>query len=330
MSRILNPRVLIAIIGVLAVMVLSRIFLAVPLPGILLPAEPIPIGPIILPNTFIATLLADLTLLVLAFAATRNLQAIPSGLQNFVEWIIEGFYGLTEDIAGDNARRWFPFIMTIFLLVVTANWWELVPGFDSIGVIAHEEGADHGFELRGGPGLYILQNPVEVEFGHVEEAPQAGEEEAAEHHLVYGPQIVDGQAYGELLPFFRAAATDLNFTLALALIAVAMTQYYGVKALGAGYFSKFLNLRGGAMGLIVGLIETISEFAKIISFAFRLFGNIFAGQVLLFIMAFLVPFLLPIPFYGLELFVGFIQAFVFAILTLVFWTTAVIGHDEHH
>lgn len=331
MSRILSPRVLIPTIVILALMLLSKRFLAVPLPGIMLPAEPIPIGPITLPNTFIATLLADATLLVLALAATRNLQEVPSGLQNFFEWVIEGFYGLTEDVAGDNARRWFPIIMTIFLLVITANWFELIPGFDSIGVIAHEEGAGHGFRLSGGPGIYILRDPAEAEFGRVEETPQAGEEAGAEHHLVYGPQIVDGQAYGELLPFFRTATTDLNLTLGLALISVALVQYFGVRALGISYFSKFINLKGGFMGVFVGLIELASELARIISFAFRLFGNLFAGQVLLFIMAFLVPFLLPVPFYGLELFVGFIQAFVFAMLTLVFFTTAVIGHGgEHH
>lgn len=329
MSRILSPRVLIGIVLVIAVMLLSRMLLPVPLPGIMLPAEPIPIGPFTLPNTFIATLIADVTLLVLAFAATRNMQEVPSGLQNFVEWVIEIFYNLTEDIAGDNAKRWFPVIMTIFLLVIVSNWWELIPGVDSIGIIAHEEGATHGFELSGGPGLYILRNPAEVEFGTHAEG-EAEPEAGGEHHLVYGPQIVDGKAYGEMLPFVRAAATDLNFTLALALIAVALVQYYGVQALGLSYFSKFINLKGGFMGVFVGLIELASEIARIISFAFRLFGNIFAGQVLLFIMAFLVPFFLPVPFYGLELFVGFIQAFVFAMLALVFFSTAIVGHDEHH
>ncbi|MCZ7574128.1 MAG: F0F1 ATP synthase subunit A [Ardenticatenaceae bacterium] len=326
MSRIRSPRVLVTIIVLLAVMLLSRKFLAVPLPGIRLPSEPIPIGPITLPNTFLGTLLADVTLLVLAVVATRNLQEVPGGLQNFSEWVIEGFYGLTEDVAGDNARRWFPIIMTIFLLVIVANWYELVPGVDSIGVVAHEEGAPHAYELRGGPGLYIVSNPAAAEL------PAGGAAvPESEGHPVYGPRIVDGKAYGELLPIFRTATTDLNLTLGLALISVVLVQYFGVQALGVSYFSKFFNLRGGFMGIFVGLIELASELARIISFAFRLFGNLFAGQVLLFIMAFLVPFFLPVPFYGLELFVGFIQAFVFAMLTLVFFTTAVIAHGgEHH
>jgi F-type H+-transporting ATPase subunit a len=152
-------------------------------------------------------------------------------------------------------------------------------------------------------------------------------EAAHEEHTL--PTNEEGQEVGVLVPFLRAAATDLNFTLALAIISMFMVQFYGIQALGLGYFSKFINLKGGAMGFIVGIIETISEIAKVISFAFRLFGNIFAGQVLLFVMAFLVPWLLPIPFYGLELFVHFIQALVFALLTLVFFSGAVVSHDEH-
>ena len=115
---------------------------------------------------------------------------------------------------------------------------------------------------------------------------------------------------------------------------MVLVQYYGISALGRKYFKKFFNFGGkGFMGAIfgvVGILELISEIAKIISFAFRLFGNIFAGEVLLAVMAFLVAFLLPMPFYGLELFVGFIQAFVFMMLAVVFFSTAMVGHDDHH
>ncbi|MBN1565162.1 MAG: F0F1 ATP synthase subunit A, partial [Anaerolineae bacterium] len=120
-------------------------------------------------------------------------------------------------------------------------------------------------------------------------------------------------------------------------------QVFGVQALGISYFAKFINTPAlgnmdknpmGAMDFVVGLLEIISELAKIVSFGFRLFGNIFAGQVLLFVMTFLVATLLPAIFYGLELFVGLIQAFVFAMLLLVFSTMAMAGHghddEEHH
>lgn len=134
----------------------------------------------------------------------------------------------------------------------------------------------------------------------------------------------------EFVPLLRSASTDLNTTIALAIVSVALTQVYGVRALGFGsYLGKFINLKGGPIGIFVGLLEAISEFAKIISLSFRLFGNIFAGEVLLATMAFLIPWVASVPFMGLELFVGMMQAFVFAMLTLVFMTMATISHEVH-
>jgi F-type H+-transporting ATPase subunit a len=119
----------------------------------------------------------------------------------------------------------------------------------------------------------------------------------------------------------------LSTTLALALISVVATQYLSVKALGAGgYISKFINIRN-PINAFVGILELISEFAKLLSFSFRLFGNIFAGEVLLLVISFLVPIILPIPFLGLEIFVGFIQALVFTMLTTIF---IVVATEKHH
>jgi F-type H+-transporting ATPase subunit a len=133
-----------------------------------------------------------------------------------------------------------------------------------------------------------------------------------------------------LVPFLRAATTDLNLPLGLAIISMTYVQIVGIRALGLGYFRKFfVNPIRDLLGSFVGLLELVSEFAKIISLTFRLFGNIFAGQVLLFVIPFLLPFLIPLPFYGLEMFVGFMQAFVFAILTLVFSSQAVLSHEGH-
>lgn len=130
------------------------------------------------------------------------------------------------------------------------------------------------------------------------------------------------------IPIFRAGTADLNTTLALALISVFVTQVYGVQFQSLGYFKKFINFSNPLM-FFVGILEIISEVAKIISFAFRLFGNIFAGEVLLVVMTFLVPLVIPMPFYGLELFVGFIQAFIFAVLSLVFFKMATQSHEAH-
>ncbi len=132
---------------------------------------------------------------------------------------------------------------------------------------------------------------------------------------------------GAAVPLLRSPASDLNFTLALALIVVTLVNVFGIAASGFwGRLKVFFNLKG-PIDFFVGLLELVSEFAKIISFAFRLFGNIFAGEVLLAIMAFLVPYLAPLPFMFLEVFVGFIQAFIFGMLTLVFVSIAV-SHGE--
>ena len=140
-----------------------------------------------------------------------------------------------------------------------------------------------------------------------------------------------------VLPFVRVPSTDLNMTLTLALIAFVMIQFIGFKALGIGYLSKFFAFGTlfksplGGIDVAVGLLELIGDFAKILSFSFRLLGNIFAGSILLFVMSFLVP-ILPWPFFILEFFVGVIQALVFALLTAIFMSLATISHhhDDDH
>lgn len=131
------------------------------------------------------------------------------------------------------------------------------------------------------------------------------------------------------IPLFRGPTADLNTTLALAILSVGATQYFGIKNLGFGsYIKKFINL-SNPIYFFVGILEIVSEFAKIMSFSFRLFGNIFAGEVLITVMGFLVPFLAPLPFLGLEIFVGAIQALVFSMLSLVFMNVACAKHNNH-
>jgi F-type H+-transporting ATPase subunit a len=142
-----------------------------------------------------------------------------------------------------------------------------------------------------------------------------------------GSVVIRGSE-GKFAPLLRSPASDLNFTLALALIAVTFINVLGVAAVGLkGRFSVFFNFKG-PIDFFIGILELISEFAKIISFSFRLFGNVFAGEVLLAIMTFLVPYLVPLPFLFLEIFVGFIQAFIFGMLTLVFVAMAVSHGQE--
>lgn len=129
------------------------------------------------------------------------------------------------------------------------------------------------------------------------------------------------------VPFFRSGASDINFTLGLALCAVILVNLFGVTAIGFWkHLGKFFTFRS-PIDFFVGILEFVSEIARMISFTFRLFGNVFAGEVLLVISAFLAPYLIPVPFLMLELFVGFIQALVFSMLTMVFISIAVV---EHH
>jgi len=149
--------------------------------------------------------------------------------------------------------------------------------------------------------------------------------------------VETGHGGFHIVPYVRVLSTDLNFTAALALISVLMTQVIGVQAQGARYFTKFLNFTTffkkpffGAIDFAVGLLELISEFSKILSFAFRLFGNIFAGSVLLFLIGSMIPVFMPSAIMLFEFFIGLIQAFVFGMLTMVFMSQATQGHGGEH
>jgi F-type H+-transporting ATPase subunit a len=135
-----------------------------------------------------------------------------------------------------------------------------------------------------------------------------------------------------MIPLFRSMNADVNMTLAIALVAMAAVQMYGMAELGIGHYSgKFLVAPWkNPIGTFVGFLEMISELSRVVSFTFRLFGNVFAGEVLLVVISYLVPYLAPVPFLGMELFVGLIQGLVFALLTTVFLKIAVTAHDTHH
>lgn len=269
-------------------------------------------GPLYLVNT-LPTLAVTIVLLALvAFFTNRSIKQsartdmVPRGIGNLMEALVEMLYNLTEGSAGKYARMIFPWFATIMIYVLFANLLKLIPGFESIGVLHH---AAHGHE------------------GHAKE-------------LLGGPWYLFTHEKGEyiLAPFFRGISVDLNFTASLAIIAVVMIQVIGFRAQGFGYLSKFFNTRRmfkvpffGAMDFLVGLLELISELSKILSFAFRLFGNMFAGIVLVAIVAGLLGkiSILPAMVMLFELFVGVIQAFVFGMLTMVFMAQATQGHGEH-
>ena len=328
-----------------------------------------PIGKWDLMNTMVTTWLAMLVLIVISLIIRINLKDVPGRLQALFEVIIEFFLALCEQIAGkEKARRFFPLVFTIFIFIVAANWMGILPGFGTVGRIAGPEEIAHHHDAHDYHDPALMQTTLESKES---KAKSNGTDEAhgddhdphlgavklhvfrdyqsipvatlspgsLEEELTFsqyeekGGNVGKGKRAGHLVPFLRSANTDLNMSLAIALIAMAMVHFWGFSILGFfGHAGKFISFKSGPIGFFVGILELISELGRVISFTFRLFGNIFAGEVLLMAMAFLLPLIGIIPFLGLELFVGLIQAFVFAMLTLVFASMASISHDDgdHH
>ena len=270
-------------------------WLSLPHPEFKLPAETVfhlfgfPIA-----NSIIGAWITMVVLICLSYIITRRMRIVPGRLQSAFELLLGWLYDLCRTVAGEeNGRRFFPIVTTIFLFVAFNAWLSLIPGFGSIFVTSVE---------------------------------------------------------GEHVHLLRGANTDINMPLALALISFVFVEYFGLKSLGFCYLGKFLNvgqffqsighmvkgrLRAGLGGLFtglihifVGLLEALSEMVRIVSLTFRLFGNMTAGEILLLIAAFLIPWVFALPFYGLELLVGFVQALIFGGLTLVFLTLAVAHHGE--
>ncbi len=245
-------------------------------------------------NAFITTWLVMAILVVLSFLATRKLSMIPGNAQLIGESIVGGLHDFFSAIAGKHINQFFPIVASLFLFILTANWVGLLPGVSTIGFYRSEE---------------VVQQT----------APAAATE--AEGGGEHGKTV--------FVPLFRAATADLNTTLALAVVSVVAMQYFGFLNLGRHYLGRFINFRDPIM-FSVGLLELVSDVSKVISFAFRLFGNIFAGEVLLAVIAFLMPFIVPLPFLMMELFVGLIQALVFSMLSTAFFAVAVSHEEGEH
>ena len=316
-------------------------FLGSPLAHIQLPAEPVTAKPLFsdfsITNTMVATWLTIAVLVVISFVVSRRIEETPGRLQGAVEAVIEFFLNLAESVAGpEKARRFLPLVLTIFLFIVTSNWLGILPGFGSIGRIETASDVIHHAEDRLEEGETLDLTSIELQVfdgdGGFSYAPFGSVDDHVTAAEYKHEGVAEGKRAGLLVPFLRSANTEINTTLALALAAMFMIHLWGFRSLGIfGHAGKYLNFKDGPVGLFVGVLEGISEVARLISFTFRLFGNIFAGEVLLFAMAFLLPMIGTIPFLGLELFVGLIQAFIFSMLTLVFAAMATVAHggEEH-
>jgi F-type H+-transporting ATPase subunit a len=237
----------------------------------------------------IVTWVVALGLIIFAQVATRNMKEIPDGKQNFWEWMVESLHGFLEGIIGRHlTNRTFWFFATIFIFILFTNWVGLIPGFGTIG---WGEKTDHGF---------VVTNPV-----------------------------------------LRGGNADLNMTMAMALVFFACWIIWAVREVGpVGFLLHLFAPKGDTTGALkvlmvmvffaVGILEIVSILFRPISLSFRLYGNIFAGENMLEAMAKLVPgfgWLFQIPFYFMELLVGFVQALVFMLLTAVF-TMLICEHDE--
>ena len=259
-------------------------------------AEPIAhVGNFTITNSLLSSWLTVAILVIFFFALSKKVTKIPRGLQNIFEIILEQALNLADSVTGERAKseKFLPITLTLFLFILVNNWLGLLPGFGTIGFLEHQEG-----------------------------------------HLAF-------------IPLLRGGSADLNFTLALAIFSVVMANVMGIIMVGTWeHFNKFINMKAfiaipkevkedisvllvNPIKAFVGVVEFIGEIAKIASLSFRLFGNIFAGEVLLASMMALFAFFLPLPFMFLEIIVGLIQALIFSLLTLVFMTIAMENHEEH-
>jgi F-type H+-transporting ATPase subunit a len=244
-------------------------------------------------NTLLLTWIAIICLVGILFIGTRRMQMVPSGLQNAIEWVVDFLQNMVDGVAGkERGKKFFPFVATFFLFILFCNLIDVLPGVDTIG------------SIKGN-------------------TPVAG-------------PFLTGQYSNAIVPWLRPPTTDLNLTLAMALVSVVATQYMGFATLGAKeQISKYFNFRAlfrGGLGIVdfvAGIFELISELGRLISFSFRLFGNVFAGSVLLAVFAFLLPVVATVIFIPFEIFVAVIQAYVFAFLTLLFMTVGTTSHSQH-
>ncbi len=258
-------------------------------------AEPIAhVGHFVVTNAMLTSGLALIVILILGLSIKRSIKTVPTGIQGFLEMIIEGFLGIFDSVTGSRQKslQFAPLVLAFFFFVLVNNWMGLLPGVGSIGQIV-----------------------------------QHGEEKL-------------------FIPYLRGATADLNTTLALATIGVVLSHIFGVLAVGWWkYLNKFINIKAfldipkkikkdpmiifiNPIKAFVGLIEIVGELAKIASLSFRLFGNIFAGEVLLGSISAIMAFGVPIPFMFLEVLVGAIQALIFMMLVLIYLTINT-AQEEH-
>ncbi len=322
-------KIIIGIVLAIVVMIVGNILLPVPRVAIEVAAEPIGLG--FITNAMLTSFIISTIIVIVSFIVGRNMKEKPSGLQNVVEMLIEALDGLVTTTAPKKwAATFFPIVATIFIWLLFSNYFSLfTPLLGSFGLVHL---TDHG----GMPLSEITLINVDADQLTPLHHGDAAEEEQNKDGAEGGEAHAGSQAV--IIPLFRAPSSDLNLTFALAIAVMFLVQVFGLRERGMGYVGHFIRLDGfskkgigmGAIDFFLGLVELISEVAKVLSFSFRLFGNIFAGEVLMIVIISLVSLLVLVLIFGLEIFVGTIQAFVFFILALVFFSIATQDHSEEH
>lgn len=266
------------------------------------------IGPFPITNTLLHTLIVDVVLVGTALYVSKNITTIPRSIQAIVEPLIEAMYSLTNSIATSkiSVEKIFPYIMTFFLFILTANFTGLLPGVGTIGFFGN--GSVHSQAV----------SKVYANEENSKSTIQENENTSSETHK-------ENNSETEFVPLLRGATSDINVTLALAVISVIATHMLSIQITGIkDYIGRYFSFN--PINLYVGLLELVAEFTKIISLSFRLFGNIFAGEIALHTISNLVAFIAPLPFLLLESIVSVVQALVFSILTLVFMAVLTTPH----
>lgn len=276
-------------------------------------------------NTMLTSWLVVVFLVVVSILIRRAMEKKPDGkVAIAVETILDGFISFMSAFAGDKktVRKFLPIVAAIFFYVLTANWAGTLPGIETIGIEKSETA------LHASGDAHVEDNIEEKIEDEVEEHVEKPVAEAVsgEH------ESEEAGEHSTFLPLFRTVNSDLNMTLIFAIIIVLGSHIVGFSTIGAKHHlgKFFVNPFKKPIGAFVGILELIGEISRLISLTFRLFGNIFAGSVLMLIVSFLVPFGVPIPFLGLELFVGFVQALVISVLAVMFLSSATHMHEEEH
>ncbi len=293
------------------------------------------VGPIPVTNSMVTMFLVMGIILAVFGFLGRRASNIPSRGQGFVELIVEFLLGLVEGTGGKKlGRRIFPLISGIFIFVLFSNLSGLLPGMGTIGIWHEEESEDHAVAAVGESHDAGSTTESEVAAAATGDGDETTDTGAAAPVSSTDEGAAGEEAHATLTPIFRAPTADLNMTLALALLTFTAVQIAGVSAHGV-----VGRLKHMADPPFLFPIELISEFSRILSLSARLFGNVFAGEVLLGVMyamanaikIALVPVFIPVIFVGLELLFGAIQALVFALLTLIYISLAAArSHDDHH